>query len=377
MSLQRIIAILKKEFGQLFKDKKLLPIVFVAPVLQLTLLGFAASVDVKNIAMVLCDLDKTENSRQLAEKFVTSGYFTIEYATDNYNAVQSYLDDNKVTMALVIPHDFGNKMLKKEQANVQLLVDGSEGNTATIGLNYATQIVAQYSNKILAQGSGGSQILPGQQGINTQVRAWYNPDLKSRNYMVPGVLVLLLLVTTMNLTSMAVVREKEIGTLEQIMVTPIRPSEMIIGKLIPFTMIGAINATIVVVVMVFGFGIPIKGSVPLLIGLSTFFLLTTLGLGLFVSTITRTQQQAMMVGQFFILQPMMYLSGFTFPVENMPKILQFISIGIPMRHYLVVVRSLILKGVGISDLWVQALLLLGMGVGVLGASILRFKKKLD
>ncbi len=377
MSLQRIIAILKKEFGQLFKDKKLLPIVFVAPVLQLTLLGFAASVDVKNIAMVLCDLDKTENSRQLAEKFVTSGYFTIEYATDNYNAVQSYLDDNKVTMALIIPHDFGNKMLKKEQANVQLLVDGSEGNTATIGLNYATQIVAEYSNKILAEGSGGSQILPGKQGINTQVRAWYNPDLKSRNYMVPGVLVLLLLVTTMNLTSMAVVREKEIGTLEQIMVTPIRPSEMIIGKLIPFTLIGAINATIVVVVMVFGFGIPIKGSVPLLIGLSTFFLLTTLGLGLFVSTITRTQQQAMMVGQFFILQPMMYLSGFTFPVENMPNILQFISIGIPMRHYLVVVRSLILKGVGISDLWVQALLLLGMGVGVLGASILRFKKKLD
>jgi len=377
MSMQRIIAILKKEFGQLFKDKKLLPIVFVAPVLQLALLGFAASVDVKNIAVVLCDLDKTEESRQLAEKFVTSGYFTIEYATEDYNAVQSYLDDNKVTMALVIPHEFGDKMLKKEQANVQLLVDGSEGNTSAIGVNYATQIVAQFSNKILIENSGGSQLRQGQQGINTQVRAWYNPDLKSRNYMVPGVLVLLLLVTTMNLTSMAVVREKEIGTLEQIMVTPIRPSEMIIGKLIPFTMIGVINATIVVLVMVFGFGIPIKGSVPLLIGLSTLFLLTTLGLGLFVSTITRTQQQAMMVGQFFILQPMMYLSGFTFPVENMPKILQFISIGIPMRHYLVVVRSLILKGVGISDLWVQALLLFGMGVGVLGASILRFKKKLD
>lgn len=377
MSMQRIIAILRKEFGQLFKDKKLLPIVFVAPVLQLALLGFAASVDVKNIAVVLCDLDKTEESRQLAEKFVTSGYFTIEYATDDYKAVQSYLDDNKVTMALVIPHDFGDKMLKKEQANVQLLVDGSEGNTSAIGVNYATQIVAQFSNKILIENSGGSQLRRGQQGINTQVRAWYNPDLKSRNYMVPGVLVLLLLVTTMNLTSMAVVREKEIGTLEQIMVTPIRPSEMIIGKLIPFTMIGAINATIVVLVMVFGFGIPIKGSVPLLIGLSTLFLLTTLGLGLFVSTITRTQQQAMMVGQFFILQPMMYLSGFTFPVENMPSILQFISIGIPMRHYLVVVRSLILKGVGISDLWVQALLLFGMGVGVLGASILRFKKKLD
>jgi ABC-2 type transport system permease protein len=374
MNIQRIIALLKKEFGQLFKDKKLLPIVFVAPVLQLALLGYAASIDVKNIAMVLCDLDKTENSRDLAEKFVTSGYFTIEYATDDYKAIQSYLDDNKVIMALVIPHDFGNKILRKETAKVQLLVDGSEGNTAAIGISYANQIVSQYSSKILSEVSGARH-LPGV--INTQVRAWYNPELKSRNYMVPGVLVLLLLVTTMNLTSMAVVREKEIGTLEQLMVTPILPSELIIGKLIPYTIIGSINATIVVLVMVFGFGIPIKGSVPLLIGLSGFFLLTTLGLGLFVSTISRTQQQAMMIGQFFILQPMMYVSGFTFPVENMPWVMQIISWGIPMRHYLVIVRSLILKGVGIGDLWLQACLLLLMGIGVLGASILRFKKKLD
>ncbi len=377
MSLQRIIALLKKEFGQLLKDKKLLPIVFIAPVLQLILLGYAASVDVKNIAVLLCDLDKTTDSRQLAEKFVTSGYFTIEYATDDYKAVQSYLDDNNVTMAIVIPHGFGGKILRKESAKVQLLVDGSEGNTSAIGLNYAAQIVAQYSNRILSDISGAQNMHQGRAGINTQVRAWYNPDLRSRNYMVPGVLVLLLLVTTMNLTSMAVVREKEIGTLEQLMVTPIRPSELIIGKLVPFTIIGVINATVVLVVMVFGFGIPIKGSVPLLIGLSGFFLLTTLGLGLFVSTITRTQQQAMMIGQFFILQPMMYLSGFTFPVENMPDILQIVSWGIPMRHYLVIVRSLILKGVGISDLWLEAVLLLGMGAGVLGASILRFKKKLD
>lgn len=373
MNIQRIVALLKKEFGQLFKDKKLLPIVFLAPVIQLTLLGYAASIDVKNIAMVLCDLDKTDQSRELAEKFVTSGYFSIEYATDEYSTVPSYLDDNKVVMALVIPHKFGGEILAREPAKVQLLVDGSEGNTAAIGIGYANQIVAQYSNKILAEVVGRQSV----GGINTQVRTWYNPDLKSRNYMVPGVLVLLLLVTTMNLTSMAVVREKEIGTLEQIMVTPIRPTELIIGKLIPFTMIGVINATVVLLVMVFGFGIPIRGSVPLLIVLSFCFLLTTLGLGLFVSTITRTQQQAMMVGQFFILQPMMYVSGFTFPIENMPRLLQLVSWLIPMRHYLIIVRSIILKGVGFGDLWLQAVLLLFMGVGVLGASILRFHKKLD
>jgi ABC-2 type transport system permease protein len=373
VSIQRIIALLKKEFGQLFKDKKLLPIVFIAPVLQLALLGYAASVDVKNISMVLCDLDKTEESRTLAEKFVTSGYFSIEYATDDYNAIPAYLDDNKVTMALVIPHGFGSNLLKKNPAKVQLLVDGSEGSSSAIGVGYAGQIVGQYSNAVLTEIAGRAP----SGGINAQVRTWYNPDLKSRNYMVPGVLVLLLLVTTMNLTSMAIVKEKEIGTLEQIMVTPIRPTELIIGKLIPFTLIGAVNATIVVLVTIFWFGIPIKGSVPLLIGLSGFFLLTTLGLGLFISTITRTQQQAMMIGQFFILQPMMYLSGFTFPVENMPKLLQVISWGIPMRHYLVIVRSLFLKGVGFSDLWLQAVLLLFMGVIVLTASILRFHKKLD
>jgi len=374
MNRQRIVALLKKEFSQFFKDKALARIVILAPVLQLILLGYAASIDVKNIAIVLCDLDKTEDSRALAEKFVTSGYFTVEYATDNYKAVQSYLDDNKATMALVIPRKFGDNILRKETARVQLLVDGSEGNTAAISLSYANQIINQYSRNILAEVIGSRMPIG---GINTEVRAWYNPELKSRVYMVPGVLVLLLLAMTMNLTSMAVVREKEIGTLEQLMVTPIRPSELILGKLVPFSILGSIDAAIVITVMVFGFGIPIKGSIALLAVLSGFFLLTSLGLGLFVSTISRTQQQAMMVGQFFIMQPMMYISGFTFPVENMPRILQILSFGIPMRHFLFIVRSLILKGVGIQDLWLQGCLLLGMGVAVLGASILRFRKKLD
>ncbi len=374
MNRQRVVALLKKEFSQFFRDKALARIVILAPVLQLILLGYAASIDVKNIAIVLCDLDKTEDSRALAEKFVTSGYFTVEYATDDYKAVQSYLDDNKATMALVIPRKFGDKILRKEPAPVQLLVDGSEGNTAAISVSYANQIVSQYSRNILTEVVGGRLPIG---GINTEVRAWYNPELESREYMVPGVLVLLLLAMTMNLTSMAVVREKEIGTLEQIMVTPIRPSELIFGKLVPFSILGSIDAAIVITVMVFGFGIPIRGSIPLLAVLSLFFLLTSLGLGLFVSTISRTQQQAMMVGQFFIMQPMMYLSGFTFPVDNMPRILQIVSLGIPMRHFLFIVRSLILKGVGIKDLWMQACLLLGMGVAVLWASILRFHKKLD
>jgi ABC-2 type transport system permease protein len=373
MSYQRIIALLKKEFGQLFKDKKLLPIVFVAPVIQLILLGYAASFDVKNISLVLCDLDKTQQSRELAEKFVTSGYFTIDYATDDYGAIGSYLDDNKVVMALVIPHRFGDQILRHETAKLQVLMDGSEGNTAAISMSYFNQIVGQYSSKILTDVMGGRHV----GGVNTEVRAWYNPELRSRNYMVPAMLVLILLITTMNLTAMAIVKEKEIGTLEQLMVTPIHSWELIVGKLVPFLIIGAIDVTVVLFVMVFWFDIPILGSIPLLIVLTGFFLLTTMGLGLFVSTITQTQQQAMMVSQFFILQPMMYISGFALPIENMPPLLQGLSWLIPMRHFLFIVRSLILKGVGISDLWLQGTILLVMGVGVLAASILRFHKKLD
>jgi ABC-2 type transport system permease protein len=373
MHIQRIIALLKKEFGQLFKDKKLLPIVFVAPVVQLILLGYAASFDIKDISVVLCDLDKTEQSRELAKKLVTSGYFTIAYATDDYGSVGSYLDDNKVNMALIIPHKFGDEILGHEPARIQVLVDGSEGNTAAIGVSYFNQIVAQYSNNILTDVIGGTPV----GGIHTEVRAWYNPELRSRNYMIPAMLVLILLITTMNLTAMAIVREKEIGTLEQLMVTPIQPWELIVGKLVPFIIIGAIDVAVVLFVMVFWYEIPILGSLPLLIGLTGFFLLTTMGLGLFVSTISHTQQQAMMVSQFFILQPMMYISGFALPIDNMPAFLQGLSWFIPLRHFLVIVRSIILKGVGISDLWLQGTILLVMGICVLGASILRFKKKLD
>ncbi len=374
MNKQRILALLKKEFGQLFKDKKLLPIVFIAPVLQLTFMGYAASLDVKNISMVLCDLDKTRESREFVEKFTNSGYFTLEYSTEDYNSIQRYLDDHKAMMALVIPRKFGDAILRKESAKIQVILDGSEGSAAAITMGYVNQIVGKYSSEILAELVGNTGSIG---GVNAQVRTWFNPSLKGRNFMVPGVLVMILLITTMNLTSMAIVKEKEIGTLEQIMVTPITPTELILGKLIPFTIIGVVNVCVVLFVMAFGFGIPIKGSVPLLFGLTGLFLLTTLGLGLFVSTISRTQQQAMMTAQFFVLMPMMYISGFTFPIENMPPFLQFVSFGIPMRYYLVIVRSVILKGVGISSLWFEAGMLLFMGITILIASVLRFRKKLD
>jgi ABC-2 type transport system permease protein len=374
MTTHRIIALLKKEFGQLFKDRRLLPIVFLAPVLQLTFLGFAASLDVKNISMVLCDLDKSAESRALINSFTNSGYFTLRYATDDYNALQGYLDNNKATMALVIPPRFAEKILRHEQASIQVVLDGSEGNTTAITMGYVSQVIMKASTQILAEYFGGK--LPAGR-VDAESRAWYNPSLTSRNFMVPGVLVLILLITTTNLTAMAIVKEKEVGTLEQIMVTPIRPYELILGKLIPFTLVGLGNVCVVLTVMVVGFGIPVKGSLLLLFSITGCFLLTTLGIGLFVSTVSKTQQQAMMTVIFFILMPMMYISGFVFPIENMPQPLQIISLGIPMRHYLVAIRSIILKGVGLSTLWPQAVVLLAMGLGILVASALRFHKKLD
>lgn len=374
MNLQRILALLSKEFSQLFKDKKLLPLVFVAPVLQLVFMGYAASLDVKNVSMVLCDLDKTASSRDLITSFTNSGYFTVEYSTEEYASIQHYLDNHKATLALVIPKGFGNHMLRKESAKLQVLLDGSEGSASAVTMGYVNQIIMKYSSKILAEIIGSRQTIG---SVNAEIRAWYNPALKSRNFMVPGVLVMILLITTTNLTSMAIVKEKEIGTLEQLLVTPIKAPELILGKLVPFIIIAAVNVCVVLVAMVVGFGIEIKGSLGLLILLSSFFLLTSLGLGLFVSTVSRTQQQAMMTTQFFIIMPMMYLSGFTFPIENMPAILQFISCGIPMRYFLVIVRSIILKGVGFGTLWYEAMALLGMGVVILVLSMLRFHRKLD
>ena len=374
MNRQRIVALLKKEFSQLFRDRRLLPLVFLAPVLQLTFLGFAASLDVKDISMVVCDLDKTAESRTFIQSFSNSGYFTMLYATEDYGSLPGYVDNNKVNMALVIPPKFGDKVISREPASVQVLLDGSEGSTAAITMGYVNQIIMRASTTILTEVIGAGVPMG---KVDAEIRAWYNPSLKSRNYMVPGVLVLILLITTTNLTAMAIVKEKEVGTLEQIMVTPIRPAELMLGKLIPFTLIGLMNVSIVLTVMVFGFNIPVKGSVVLLVVLSGVFLLNSLGVGLFVSTISRTQQQAMMTAVFFIVMPMMYISGFVFPVENMPRPLQLLSYGIPMRYYLVILRSIILKGVGLKTLWLPASIMAAMGVTILSAAALRFRKKLD
>ena len=374
--MRNILHIIRKEFLQLRQDKKMFGISFIAPVLQLIILGYAATFDVSNIPTVVCDFDNSPSSRELLRSFTSTGYFTIVGYFDKTSDIDNQLDDGHASIAIIIPRGFEKKIGAGQSAPLQIIADGTETSTAGIGLSYASIIVSQFSQNILLESliKRGSVTMPAR--VSAEFRVWYNPELKSRNFMVPGVLGLLLMVMTMLLTSLAIVKEKELGTLEQLVVTPIKPYQLIIGKLAPFFIIGVIDVILVVFFASLVFSLPVKGGALLLLFLSLIFLMTTLGLGLFISTISRTQQQAMMTAIFFFMLPMMFFGGFVFPIENMPIIIQYVSYIIPVRYYFIIVRGLFLKGVGMSILWPQALALLIFGSIILSMSVMRFQKRL-
>lgn len=373
--MKTIYHIIIKELIQFRRDKRMMGLSFVAPVLQLVILGYAATTDIRDIPMVIYNQDKSAMSREYVASFVQSGYFTIEHEVHSLDAIDQLIESGTVWLALVIPYDFSNNLIAKKPTTVQLIADGSDANSAGISLNFASQITATYSQKIIAETierTGMNRPAT----VSAETRVWYNPELKSRNFMVPGVLAMVLMIITMTLTSLGIVKEKEIGTLEQLLVTPIKPYQLIIGKLLPFAVIGIVDVILVLGVTRWWFEVPLRGSIPLLLGLSGLFLLTTLGLGLFVSTISKTQQQAMMTAQFFIFMPFLYLSGFAFPIENMPQWIQYTTFGIPLRYYIVIIRGIFLKGIGVAELWHQGLALIVFGVAILTLAVLRFKNKL-
>jgi ABC-2 type transport system permease protein len=374
--LRKVGRIIRKEFIQLRRDPRMLFILFISPVLQLILLGYAANLDVKNTPVVFCDLDSSAASRNFISQFPYSGYFTLEAVVNRLADIDDYIIKGRASLAVVLPRGLGRRLAGGESVRIQMIVDGAESQSAVIALNYASTIVMTYSRQILLDRL--VRFLPrvSAAGVNSQIRVWYNPELRSRNFMIPGVLGLVLMVMTMMLTSLAIVKEKEMGTLEQLIVTPVRPRELILGKLLPFFLIGLIDIVLVVSVAVFWFKVPIKGDVFLLFGLSPFFMLTTLGLGLFISTVSKTQQQAMLSAVFFMI-PMIILSGFVFPIENMPRLIQFFTYLVPLRYYLVIIRGLFLKAVGLEALWQETLALLAFGLTILGLSVLRFRKKIE
>ncbi len=371
-----IAGIVRKELLQVRQDRRMLGISLVAPILQVLVLGYTATTDIKYSVMVVRDQDRTAESRDLIREFTTSGYFVHEYSVDRDADLDRRIEQGDASVGLVIPRNFGRDLMAGRSPRLQMIFDGSDANTASILLSYATQIVAAYAagagrpEQVRLQGMSAGIIIP-------EPRVWFNPDLKSSNFMVPGVVALVLMIITMTLTSLAIVKEKEIGTLEQLLVSPIRPYELILGKLIPFVLIGFVDVVVVLALARYWFKVPTVGSLPLLLGLSGLFILTTLGLGLFISTIAKSQQQAMLIAQFFFFMPFIYLSGFAFPISNMPRIIQYATYLIPLRYFLEIVRGVFLKGSGIAELWPQALALLGLGVAILTLAVARFRETLE
>jgi len=367
--------IIVKEFLQLRQDKKIIPMVLLAPVLQLLAFGYAANLDVASVDLLLVDRDKSPASRALVDRFVASPYFDLVGTEEAIDAIDNWLVDGRADAALVIGADYGSKAASGRTPDVQIIVDGSDSTSATLGVSYASGVVEGESARLLGRTLRATPNL--QLGLAQAVpRVWYNPDLNSRWFYVPAVLAMILMILTMVLSSMGVVREKEIGTMEQLVVTPIKPWQLIIGKLAPFGVIGVIVTFLVTGVTVLWFGVPLRGSLALLVALTLLLLLNTLGLGLLVSTIARTQQQAMMGSAFALLLPQVYLSGLIFPIANMPEAIQYVTYAIPLRYYAVILRGIFLKGVGIDVLWPQALALGAFGVSFLTLAALRFQKRI-
>ncbi len=373
---ERIRQMVIKEFIQVFRDKRMKAIVFVTPIMQLLVFGYAVTTDVNNIPTAFYDLDKSYASRELAKRFESSGYFKIELMPESAEEIQEFVDRGKVLCAIQINRGFAGDLERGLPTEVQIIVDGTDSNTATVAMDYANRIIMKYANEMMEHNPSVSPLTKGSdQRIDLRTRAWYNPDLRSRNYNVPGVIAIVIMLTCLLLTSMAVVREREIGTMEQLMVTPLKPIELMLGKTIPFAAIGFFDVFLVTLIAVFWFDIPMKGSIQLMPLITAIYLLSVLGIGLFISTISRTQQQALMATFLFYI-PAVLLSGFMFPIENMPEIIQYATYINPLRYFLVIIRGIFLKGSGIAVLWPQMLSLLVLGTAVITLSSLRFKKRL-
>lgn len=363
--------LVRKEFLQLFRDRRMLIPLFLGPVIQLILFGYAATIDIKNVSLAVVDQDRAFESRTLEAAFTQSGYFTVKARPAGAGEIDGLLQTGKIQAGLIIPPDFSRRLGRGEAAPLQVLIDGADANSATIIQNYVVLILAKYQEGIL-EAAGG----PAGAGAAFEPRIWYNPELKSSLWMVPGVISLILLLTTLIMTAMAITREREIGTFEQLIVSPIRPAELILGKLAPFIIIGFVDVVLVLLAGHFVFRVPVRGSLVFLFGAAFLYLLTTLGAGLFISTISRTQSQAMMSAMFFVM-PAMLLSGVFSPIESMPRPVQYLTYLNPLRYFGKVVRAILLKGSGPDVLWPELAALLAIGVTVFTASALRFRKRLE
>lgn len=369
-----ILPIVRKEFRQIKRDKRVLAVLLFVPAMMLFMFGYALNFDIKHTATAVYDEDNSAVSRDFVQQFFRNEYFDYTYRLQSKSEINALVDGGIVKMVLVIPSKFSECLAQGGNASVQVIVDGSNSNTGATILGYVNMIIQQYSINVMtekfAMQSGRMITVP----IDFEPRVWYNPELKSAKFLVPGLIAFILMVTAVISTALAVVREREMGTIEQIMVSPVKPLELILGKTIPYTVISLIATVMILVLGYVLFGVSIKGSVLLLALVTIVFLIGALGMGLLISTIAETQQVAFMIAVLATMLPTFILSGFVFPIRNMPWIIQVVTYFIPARYFLVALRAIVLKGVGISAFWEELLFMTAFAVIVLTVSSVRLKK---
>jgi ABC-2 type transport system permease protein len=369
----RVRELIRKEFIQLFREKKNLPMLIVAPFLQLIIFGYVVSTDVNDVKVGILDQSMSRESRMLAEAIDANRTFRLTYFADNTDDLENVLLHRKVDMVIKIGPDFSHLIRKGDSAVIQVLVDGSMSNMAAKGVAYLSSVINTYNQDLLKE----IYLRRLEYGrIDARIRTWYNENLESRNTFVPGIVAFLIMLISLLFTSLAIIREKEAGTIEQLIVTPLRSSELILGKTIPYIIIAIGQMIMVTVFAVLWFRVPFNGNFIVLFAGVCLFLISTIGIGLFISTVSSTQQQAMMTTFFFIL-PFFMLSGLIFPISNMPEIVQWFTLLNPLRYFLVIIRGVFLKGVGLDILWPQFLAMAILGAVVFIGAARLFRKRLD
>ncbi|MCB9422783.1 MAG: ABC transporter permease [Ardenticatenaceae bacterium] len=373
----RLKSLIRKEFLQIIRDPRTVALVLIMPIMQLLLLGYAATNDVRNVPMAIFDQDRGSAARRLLDAYRAADYFRIAFDVDSEAEMRDLIDSGQARVGLIIPPDYSDELQGNGSAAVAFVLDGSDPTIASTALSAAQLIAQQHGTQVLnARLDRRGQSVTLQQPIEVRTQVWYNPDLVSAYFMVPGVIGMILYTITSILTATAVVRERERGTIEQLIVTPIHSWELIVGKLIPYIILAFSNIIEVLLISHLLFGMPIRGDLTLILLLSGLFLATGLGIGLMASTVANTQQEAMLT-VFMTMLPSIFLSGFFFPLEAMPKVLQWVSYLMPLRYYLTIIRALLVKGVGFGAIQTDVIALALFGIGIMALAALRFRKRLD
>jgi len=371
--ISRIYALVKKEFRQIRRDARTLYLIFIFPVFLLVIFGYALNLDVKNINIAILNNDNSEETRDFTEMLSSSGYFNITAYLHNQKEIDKYLDEKLAQCVVVFPHNFSNDLYSGKDVKIQFLVDGVDGNTATVIMNYMTSATRFYNNKITQEylaKSGLNAFVP----IDPQPLFWYNPDLNTTKFLIPGLFSMILILTAVILTCLSIVREKELGSMEQLMVSPLGSMELIIGKTIPYTVVALFVAIFTLLISVIAFGIEVKGSYLLLFGTTLIFLVASLSIGIFISTISDSQQVAFQIASVATMLPTFILSGFIFPIESMPLPIQILTNITPAKFYIIILRSIMIKGVGIEAFWKQIVYLTIFASVFLGIAALRLRR---